>query len=222
MSASKILGFVSILSLSLFSLASPTAAGPAISFTSVTASYTDGAGRNIGWEFTPNANLSVSRLGFFDDGGDGLNTDHDVAIYTGAGSLVTSGNVAAGTLATLSGGFRWVDVSPITLNAGQLYVIDALNTASGDPWAWNGGIAGVDLVDLTVADFLQVGAPGSARYNCCSETAIAFPATSIGDNRYLFVGANFDATAIPEPASALVLAGGLIVLSLGRRLRQGI
>ena len=37
--------------------------------------------------------------------------------------------------------------------------------------------------------------------NCCGESALAFPNTAIGDNRSLFVGANFEfSSAVPEPS----------------------
>jgi hypothetical protein len=37
--------------------------------------------------------------------------------------------------------------------------------------------------------------------NRCGESALAFPNTAIGDNRSLFVGANFEfASTVPEPS----------------------
>ncbi len=201
----------------LWAMAGPATATPAIDFTSVTATYVDAGNRNVGWEFTPSQALSVTRLGFYDAGGDGLAQAHDVGLYTGAGALVTSATVLSGTSSTLQGVFRWVDIAPVSLNAGQLYVVGTYLAGTGDAWVWSGSVVGVNIIDLTVAPFIQVGAAGTARYNCCSEVSLAYPATQIGGNRFVFVGANFDATAVPEPGSLTLLAAGLTCFLFRRR-----
>lgn len=199
-------------------------ATPALSFSLVTGVFADGLPRNIGWEFTPTTAISVTRLGFWDAGDDGLAVDHPVGIYTLGGSLLGSATVPAGTGATLQGGFRWVNVAPISLSAGTTYIIDGFLPSTPDGWVWNGGTVGVDILDLTVSSEIAVGAPGTARYNCCSETALAFPSSSIGDNRFVFVGPNFDTSSVvdaPEPATLALLGAGLIGIAARRHGRRG-
>jgi hypothetical protein len=89
----------------------------------------------IGWRFTVGANaITVSQLGIYDSGGNGLAESHQIGIWTGDGSsLLTSTTVPAGTSATLSGAYRYASITPVTLNAGQTYVIGAFySVQSGD------------------------------------------------------------------------------------------
>ncbi|WP_417319476.1 DUF4082 domain-containing protein [Emcibacter sp.] len=77
----------------------------------------------LGWEFTANTDISVTSLGQFDFEGDGLSNDADIAIWESNGTLVASTTIAAGTSGTLIDYFRYVDISPVLLSAGQSYII---------------------------------------------------------------------------------------------------
>ncbi|MCA9734354.1 MAG: T9SS type A sorting domain-containing protein [Deferribacteres bacterium] len=80
----------------------------------------------FGWSFTVGAgDVVVSALGIYDSGEDGLFTSHEVGIWTSAGVLVASISIPSGTSATLISGCRYVNITPVTLQAGQTYVIGA-------------------------------------------------------------------------------------------------
>jgi len=78
----------------------------------------------IGWSFTVGAqDVELDALGFYDDGADGNVDAHAVGIWTSAGALLAQATVSAGTASTLVGSYRYAAVTPVTLLAGQTYVI---------------------------------------------------------------------------------------------------
>jgi hypothetical protein len=150
-----------------------------------------------GWEFTPQVNLLVTRLGVhdLDDAapgldGDGLVQSHEVAIWTSGGTPVVSAIVPAGTTAPLSDGTRFVDVAPTPLAAGQVYVIGTWYPDSSDTLLVDGINANQFAYDDKVA-------PGAGRYGINQFTGIAFPPSSSGLPR---LGPNF-AFALPAPVT---------------------
>ncbi len=76
-------------------------------------------------EFTPQADIEVTHLGVFDAGVDGpsLGTPHDVALWQNDGTLLASTTVNDADPQT--GGFHYVPITPVTLSAGQTYVLGA-------------------------------------------------------------------------------------------------
>ena len=89
---------------------------------------TDPLPNTVGWEFSLSAPVTVTKLGFFDFGADGLSSNHGVKIWNLAGNLLTSGLVTNADPLYL--GFRWDDVSPVTLAAGTYRIgaeIDGLD-----------------------------------------------------------------------------------------------
>jgi hypothetical protein len=85
----------------------------------------------FGWEFTPNVDVDVSALGFFDvtsllnGSGAGLNLSHDVGIFRVADqALIASTTVPAGTSGELVDHFRYEPLPVLThLSAHTLYEI---------------------------------------------------------------------------------------------------
>ncbi len=75
-------------------------------------------GFTVGYEFSVSQTITVDRLGFYDEGNDGLVTAHDVGIFDLCGTLRASGTVAAGTSSPLNGGYRYVSITPVVLAAG--------------------------------------------------------------------------------------------------------
>ena len=70
------------LTLSLIALmAGPALAGLAVDFSSVTVDYSFGDTYSVGFDFSTNAPVTINKLGFYDDGKNGLSANHDVGIF---------------------------------------------------------------------------------------------------------------------------------------------
>jgi hypothetical protein len=106
-----------------------------ISFNITFTNSSTGANMTLGWEFEANSNITVTSLGFFDVGSDGLLTSHEVGLWTSAGTLLGSVTVTPGS--TPDGGFYYEDLaSPINLTSGNSYRIAA--NVNGDAFVYGG------------------------------------------------------------------------------------
>jgi hypothetical protein len=88
----------------------------------------------LGWEFTTNSTVSVTHLGVFDAGSNGLLSSHDVGLYrVSDGALLASTTIA--TTDTLDTGYRYKSIPTTILNSGQAYRVAAVFPELGlDPW----------------------------------------------------------------------------------------
>lgn len=96
---------------------------------------------NVGFEFSTASSITVTELGYFDFGGDGLVASHEVGLWrVGDQALLVSGTVSAGSMARRVGDYRYVDVSPTLLPPGS-YVVSAVASpalpGTGDPYLTN-------------------------------------------------------------------------------------
>jgi len=174
----------------------------------------------IGWSFQVGAqDLQLTALGAFDDAGDGLEDAHPVGIWTSGGVLLKQVTVPSGTGGTLVGSYRYLSVSPVTLTAGQTYmlgeyfapVVDRCGTACGDA----SGVFGSQTFAPGVT-FVQsrqnraIIGPGSLAFpNLDAEIAQSF----FGPN---FLMTTADPISSPEPASWGLAAVGVVALAASR------
>jgi hypothetical protein len=200
--------FVSTLLLSFSSLAK----ADTVALTSVTGGNlaTSGSDQLYGWIFTVNAPLTVTSLGVFDLGGDGLAISHDVGIFNETTeALLGSTTVPAGTGGTLIDGFRFESVSPFSLIQGDSYVI-VMTMPNG-----NTDFQNIEVTSETTAS--QITYVNSA-FGVSS--TLAFPTDNGAFAPGLF-GPNFTfaSTAVtPEPASIVLLGTGVLsVAGFARR-----
>lgn len=163
--------------------------------------YTNGSWV-FGFNFTPQTNIDVTALGYWDQNGDGFLSSHQVGIYNNTTqALLTSATVLSTDL--LIDQFRYQNVSPVTLLAGQSY-----------------RLVGVSQNDLYTIDASQTVDPAitftSWTYN--SGTSLAYVASGFNDGPYF--GPNFtfndSPTEAPEPSTLVLLGAGLIAVG-GRR-----
>lgn len=186
--------------------------------TSTTANQSTGP-YSLGMDFTVNQNITVTRLGVFDAGQNGISGSVTVGIYTTGGSLVGSSFTFSGTTSPLlpSSAYRFDDVPDFGLMAGSTYriVVYSMN-GSANP-GYN-SMGSPTLINLdTGGGALTFGA------NYYNLTPGSFPTTlDVAGNptgppgRY---GAGSFEFVVPE-ASSFALAGvGLLgLVYIGRSL----
>jgi hypothetical protein len=85
--------------------------------------------QSVGWQFDVTTPITVNRMSWFDEGGNGLSVAHQVGIWNPAGALIASTNVTipSGTGATLDGNYRTVSITPTLLPVGNGYIVGGYN-----------------------------------------------------------------------------------------------
>lgn len=184
---------------------------PILTFNEATGSNGANQNQNVGWQFNVVTSLTVTGLGWFDEGQNGLGISHEVGIWNSSGTLLTSAVVPAGTVAVLDGQFRMVPITPIVLAVGTGYIVGGLNTsASGDRLAFDVTQvvdARITFVDATFSEL-------TATFGRPTQFSVATTG---------FYGPMFAAggTVVPEPGSLLMLLSGIGIVAAGRsRARQ--
>ncbi len=99
-----------------------------------------------GWAFRvgPEA-VQVQALGLYDVA-NGLKNAHPIGLWTAGGTLLAQATLPAGTASLRIGSYRYVAITPVTLNPGQTYVVgayfgpvaDQCGTACGDVMLYRG------------------------------------------------------------------------------------
>lgn len=160
--------------------------------------------------FTNAAPVTISQLGFYDSGSDGLNQSHEVGIWTADGStLIASAIVPSGTAGTLDSGFRFVAITPVVLAANTEYLAGAFNGDNTD--------AITRFATATTDPRITLG---STRFDVQFSGVFTAPTGSQGqtfDDGYF--GPNFQISAdeVPEPAAITLVAAGIALAILKRR-----
>ncbi len=88
----------------------------------------------LGYSFLVNSSITVTGLGVFDAGSDGLNVSHDVGLWDASGNLLASTTVAAGIVDPLNGFYRMSAISGVSLTAGNIYYVGSVNGIDNDGW----------------------------------------------------------------------------------------
>ena len=169
------------------------------------------AGHTLGFEFSTLNAQSITALGIYDSGKDGLAGAAQIGVWDTFGNLIASATIAPGQ-GVLSNFFRYVDIAPVALTAGVHYVVGAYS-ASDAQSSWGAGQGGTAALNPNLNYF-------GNRYS--STGALSYADSSSGGGAFL--GANFiigptvGGGAVPEPATwALMLAGfGLAGAALRR------
>lgn len=134
----------------------------------------------LGYAFTVGSPISVTRLGLFDEGSDGLNGVYHVDIMTSDGQPKAQAVIPAGTGATLINGFRYVSITPVLLYPGT-YKISANYSK--------------DFVDATITSAVITSASGVTYGGSVSDTGWTFPSGNHFGLSNGYFGPNFRFTA---------------------------
>jgi hypothetical protein len=181
------------------------------------------AGFMQGYDFVSTANQSLTALGFWDEGADGLSTSFQVGLWaTATQTLLASVTISSADALDLSldvagGSWRYETLgAAIALTAGTTYTL-----------GWQVGPGGLSSTDSLFIDYPTLTtAPtvfiaNESRF-LNTGGAFAFPtnvsAPVLGEFR-ANVNAQIGPTAVPEPASLALSGLGLLCLC-ARRLRQ--
>lgn len=170
----------------------------------------------FGWSFTTgNVPLSVTDLGFWDEGSDGLLGSHEVGIWDLTTEiLLGSTTVSSGTTDPIDGaGWRYNSSStPFVLAANTSYVIGALAISSSDEIGFLS--PGTDADNITTAPEISAFLTGRTS----TANTFTFPDVPITAGRYF--GPNFRFEPVPEPSTAILFGGGLLGLAAFSRRRK--
>lgn len=164
----------------------------------------DANGYTTGWAFSTTG-ATVTALGFFDAGRDGLLQAHEVGIFATDGKLLVSATVPQGVAGILNGDWRFVSITPFALGAGS-YVI--------------GGYKQSGTNDSIVVEGSTAAAPGITLGNLGHYVfgpSFSFP---VNTTDIVYLNPNFEtgsaSAPTPEPAT-LGLAAGALSLAFFRR-----
>lgn len=165
----------------------------------------------LGWEFSLSAARSVTGLGYWDEGSNGLLESHLVGIWDTAGTLLVSGTVdnGDGAIASASSSGRWlVDqlATSVLLGPGT-YRIGGLSTLS----PFDEIRQGVPI--FTDSALAWVGARFIRDAGFADPTLNAGTAT----NRYFGPTLMLADLQVPEPSSLLLILAALPIAGLRRR-----
>jgi hypothetical protein len=171
-------------------------------------------GGSLGMDFdVAGSGLTISQIGVFDSGGDGLNLPINAYIYDRSNGSVFAGPFSfSGLAGTLIGSNRFLDIADIALPAGFQGSVVAEGYGPGE-FLYNsgGGLVGASITSDGGGLFSFTG---SGRFG----TAGAFPGTPDGGPANRYAAGTF--MFVPEPVSAVMLLAGGAMLASARRRRM--
>jgi hypothetical protein len=165
----------------------------------------------VGIEFQVNSAITVSELGIYDSGQDGIAASTaplSAYLFTGTGTVLASStffNSDPGTLDPASGGYRFKSISSLILTPG-LYVLAGYGWTSSDP-EHNSNVGGTpDTFNTAGTALTYIGSP----FGGGSDPAGTFPTNTCCGNVDFFSAANIEFTVgtVPEPATWAMLVLG--------------
>ncbi|HET7084379.1 MAG TPA: DUF4082 domain-containing protein [Rhizomicrobium sp.] len=191
-------------------------AGPAWTWATAPTDFTNGSW-DFGINFTVTTPVTVTGLGYYDAGGDGFLSSHEVALYNAGGTFLAGGTVVSANV--LVSGFRFITVAPVLLAAGNYQV---LGVSHSDLYSYVFGSTPGDFLTLDP----RITYLGDS-YNFDNGSGAAFVGIGTGTvnndvNNGIF-GPNLrlsDAQKVPEPLTVSLFGAGLAGVAAMRRRKK--
>ena len=193
----------------------PAKAGPLYTITNDTTTDTLGNPPfTLGFQFTEVTNQNVTALGIFDDSQNGLADSYPIGLWDSKGNLIASGTVLAGTADPLVNQFRYVNIAPVQLLAGQTYQLGALFLTGDDGVNFPGDATGFAMNPAAMFDQSTFASGGT----------LSNPTSTFSTDPGFF-GPNLLLTppappTVPEPSSLALLSLGGLGLAGWRRWKK--
>lgn len=166
---------------------------------------TDG-GKVVGVSFN-SFGQTISSLGFYDHGGDGLAASYQVGLWDSSQALIATATVTPSS--PLIGDFRYAPIAPVTIGSfalPQSFTIGALlPPVMNDIWL-DGGIP-----------VLGVGYTGAGTGQFLASPTLVYP-TNFDASAYYVVNAG-PVVGVPEPG-AIAMAGTVVMSAMALRRRR--
>ncbi len=157
----------------------------------------------LGWVFDVNESISVTALGYYDGGSDGLFEEHSVGIFDGSGNLISSALIPAGVSGQLDGGFRYIEITPFSLMPGSYTAAATIGSVASDPVPYFGTFNTISQITIPegASRYTEIGT-----YISLSYPDLKWP---INSPYSFYLGPNFKIAAVPIPSAIWFFMAGL-------------
>lgn len=166
---------------------------------------------SFGFEFSTTEAVTIYAFGYYDEGANGFSTPHEVGIFNSGGILLASTLLSSGSADPLLGGFRYQNITPLLLPAGESFTLAATSGGLADEWAY--GTAGTSMTDFVTDPAIQISHhAGVFLYqndNVLRDPTAHYIYTIYGGPNFLLGRAD---AAVPEPGTGGLV--GFVVLAL--------
>ncbi len=207
-----------VASTGVLAAALPAAAATLVYDTATTTAGNQAWGGTLGLDFTANRSVTISALGTFDSGHDGITSDIFVGIFNRTtGVLVVPAINLNGTANPTGAAYVTKAIAPVTLAAGS-YQLAAWGYNLGADINFNDGFIDPTGATSPVTFDGLGGALTATATEYSNDNAPGVLATNgdVGATRY---AAGTFAAAVPEPAAWTLLIAGFALTGAGLRRR---